>query len=146
MRAARGCLRPGIPVQQQFAVYRVLREELTSSISEFAHIRRPYFAILAVCEIYPPLVTLRIVDVQHQAGRSVGVGDLGQFEHGAVPKFLESFSPIKFDPRRIRSREGVSAVLRMTLPSAGERIEVMLTVVIDARGWGPPFVTSELVW
>ena len=43
-------------------------------------------------------------------------------------------------------QRGVSAVLRMTLPSAGERIEVVLAVVIDARGWGPPFATSELVW
>src|SRR5262249_38668338 len=111
----------------------------TSSISEFAHIRRPYFAILAVCEIYPPLVTLRIVGVQHQAGRAIGAGDFGQLEHGTGPKFLERLRATKFDPRRIRSREGVSAVLRMTLPSAGERIEVMLTVVIDARGWRSTF-------
>src|SRR5215831_20607706 len=118
MRGARRYLRPDIPVQQQFAVHRVLREELTSPIPEFAHIRRPYFAILAVCEIYPPLVTLRIVGVQHQADRSIGAGDFGQLEHGAVPKFLESLSAVKLDPR-VRSSEGVSAVLRMTFPSAG---------------------------
>src|SRR5262249_18547504 len=105
---------------------------------KFAHIRQPYLTILTVCEIDIPLVTQRIVGVQHQTDRSIGAGALGQLEHGAVPKFLENFSAIRLDPS-IRSSEGVSAVLRMTFPSAGERIEVMLAVAIDARGWRSSF-------
>ena len=90
---------------------RILGEELTASILEFADLGWVKDANFAIGPVEAPLVGLRIVETQSQTFDVAGWAiNLDGVKLGAIPNLVADTGTVKFDPA-VGSSQGTEAAL-----------------------------------